>query len=54
MADNGTLPADEQHLGAAIDTCQHWIDTSPDPVIRAAFRLALDELLATLPEGVGA
>lgn len=47
------IATDEAHLSAAIDTCQHWIDTSPDPAIRAAFRMALDELLATLPEGIG-
>ena len=26
------MPPDEAHLSAAIDTCQHWIDESPDPV----------------------
>lgn len=47
------LPAHEAHLSAAITTCESWIADSPDPSIRAAFRLALHELLALLPEGVG-
>lgn len=52
-AAESTLPPHEAHLSAAIDVCQHWIDTSPDPSVRTAFRLALHELMALLPEGVG-
>jgi hypothetical protein len=53
-SDPRPLPPHEAHLSAAIDAAQHWVDSSPDPAIRAAFRLALHELLAALlPEGTG-
>jgi hypothetical protein len=48
-----TLPPHEAHLSAAIDTARWWIENSPDRSIRTAFRLALHELLALLPEWVG-
>ncbi len=46
------LGPDEALLSQAIDTAEIWIHCS-DPAIRHAFRLALAELLALLPEGIG-
>jgi hypothetical protein len=52
-ADDATLPPEEAHLSAAIEVCESWIETSPDPSIQTAFRLALHELLALLPDELG-
>jgi hypothetical protein len=51
MIDVGAeMPPEEALLSAAIDVCQHWLEC-PDPAIRAAFRVALDELQQLIPDG---
>jgi hypothetical protein len=51
--EDSTLPPHEQHLSRAIEAAEGWVETSPDPSIRAAFRLALHELRGLLPEAMG-
>ncbi len=52
MIDPAEMPAGEALLSAAIDECEGWLEC-PDASIRAAFRVALDELRQLIPDGEG-